>query len=68
VFRALDNKGDSDFIPDFNTLYAPMIKATASTMELFYDAGDDVKLVSLQLPTPAQVAEIRQHQTSATAS
>lgn len=68
VFRALDNKGDSDFIPNFNVLYAQMVKDTTSTMELFYDAGDDVKLVSLPLPTPAQVAEIRQGQNQNTAS
>ncbi len=62
VFRALDNKGDSNFIPNFSELYGPMIKATNSAIELFYDAGDDVKLTSLPLPTPAQISELRQQQ------
>ena len=68
VFRSLDNKGDSNFIPDFNELYASMVKATSSAIELFYDAGDDVKLASLPLPTPEQINNVREGRNANTAA
>lgn len=58
LYKALNNSGNKDFIPHFNSLYHPITETADTIIQHSYEAGDKILIKDLDLPTLKQVSQV----------
>lgn len=55
LFKMIDNVGESDFIPNFKSLYSPLLSKVESALLKGYEDAGSIMLKDLELPDPKEI-------------
>lgn len=58
LYKALDNNGPANFIPDFSVLYAQLLGELAKDMQLMFDALPSTLVRDLPIPSAIDIARM----------
>lgn len=58
LFRRISARGNSDFIPRFNTIYADVVKRVDKWNHDAWNQADNIMVIDIEIPSPERIKEI----------